>query len=120
MLFTCCTVSAAANVYGPEAGNEEVYNCSGCREIVESVLGGCNGESINVAAAAAAAAGAKNEQQQSHKQGASETCRRRLTNLLDLTYDEAVLAAACICVAAGISSCKQLNRLLAALCLCGA
>ncbi|WIA37749.1 hypothetical protein OEZ86_014626 [Tetradesmus obliquus] len=32
-----------ANVYGPDAGNEQVYNGSGCRDIVDSVLGGCNG-----------------------------------------------------------------------------
>jgi hypothetical protein len=49
---SCCAAVPAANVYAPEAGNEEVYNGSGCREIVESVLGGCNGESIHMAAAA--------------------------------------------------------------------
>ncbi|KAF6261491.1 P-loop containing nucleoside triphosphate hydrolase protein [Scenedesmus sp. NREL 46B-D3] len=33
----------AANVYAPDAGNEEVYSGSGCRDVVDSVLGGCNG-----------------------------------------------------------------------------
>jgi hypothetical protein len=39
-MCACC----AANVFGPDAGNEDVYNGSGCRDIVDSVLGGCNGE----------------------------------------------------------------------------
>lgn len=34
----------AANVFGAEEGNEDVYNGSGCRDVVGAVLGGCNGE----------------------------------------------------------------------------
>lgn len=34
----------AANVFGPEDGNEDVYDGSGCKDVVGSVLSGCNGE----------------------------------------------------------------------------
>jgi hypothetical protein len=40
-LLPCCP---AANVFSPEDGNEDVYNGSGCRDVVGAVLGGCNGE----------------------------------------------------------------------------
>ena len=40
----CCRVCPAANVFGPEEGNEDVYNGSGCRDVVGAVLGGCNGK----------------------------------------------------------------------------
>lgn len=44
VVICVCCVCPAANVFGPEVGNEEVYSGSGCRDIVEAVLGGCNGE----------------------------------------------------------------------------
>lgn len=41
LLRACCLTSA--HVFGPDASTEAVYTHSGCREIVEAVLGGCNG-----------------------------------------------------------------------------
>eukprot|EP00775_Hariotina_reticulata_P004311 gene4311-4564_t len=32
-----------ARVFGPEADNEQVYKGSGCQDVVQSILGGCNG-----------------------------------------------------------------------------
>jgi hypothetical protein len=45
---SCCCCPAAANVFGPEEGNEDVYNGSGCRDVVGAVLGGCNGEQASI------------------------------------------------------------------------
>jgi hypothetical protein len=45
----------AARVFGPEASNEQVYQGSGCSNVVHTVLGGCNGvyQAVEVEAATA-------------------------------------------------------------------
>jgi hypothetical protein len=63
----------AANVFGPEEGSKDVYNGSGCRDVVGAVLGGCNGEWMECAAYPASYP-ASLETQQGRKCSAAMQC----------------------------------------------
>lgn len=74
LLPRCAGVKCpAANVFGPEEGSEDVYNGSGCRDVVGAVLGGCNGEWMECAAYPASYP-ASVETQQGRKCSAAMQC----------------------------------------------